>query len=119
MISMSCTASHRSRIDAGGPKASRKDTARSSGPEWVKKGPRQAAGRALLAAAVSDDGHYLAVGGGDWQVHVWDARSNEYIQVRLDLPVWPQKLHCRSPPSSPCWDSICARLAGACLGQPY
>ena len=80
-----CNALCRSRIDAGGPKPSGKGTV-SSGPEWVKKGPRQAAYRALLAAAVSDDGHYLAVGGGDWRVHVWDARSNEYIQVRLDLP---------------------------------
>ena len=71
----------------GGPEASSSSTASSSGPDWVKKGPRQAAHRALLAAAVSDDGHYLAVGGGDWRVHVWDARSNQYIQVQLHLPV--------------------------------
>ena len=64
---------------------SKPEKASSSGPDWVKKGPRQAARRALLAAAVSDDGHYLAVGGGDWQVHVWDARSNEYIQVQILL----------------------------------
>lgn len=50
-------------------------------PDWVKKGPRQASQNALLAAAVSDDGRYLAVGGGDKRVHVWDVRSQEYIQV--------------------------------------
>jgi len=32
--------------------------------------------------AVSDDARLLAVGGGDRVVHVWDARSREYIQVR-------------------------------------
>ncbi len=35
----------------------------------------------LLAAAVSDDGRYLAVGGGDKAVHIFDARSAEYIKV--------------------------------------
>ena len=70
-------------MDTKGPKAASKDTGSSSGPDWVKRGPRQAGHRALLAAAVSDDGHYLAVGGGDWRVHVWDIRSNEYIQVQM------------------------------------
>ena len=72
----------RSRLDTKGPPISAKGTSNTSGPDWVKRGPRQAGHRALLAAAVSDDGRYLAVGGGDWHVHVWDARSNEYIQVR-------------------------------------
>lgn len=75
-------AHYRSRLDTKGPQDSAKGTSNSSGPDWVKRAPRQAGHRALLAAAVSDDGRYLAVGGGDWRVHVWDARSNEYIQVR-------------------------------------
>lgn len=74
----------RSRLDTKGPKSSAKDAASKSGPAWVKKGPRQAGHQALLAAAVSDDGRYLAVGGGDWRVHIWDARSNEYIQVQIN-----------------------------------
>lgn len=36
---------------------------------------------ALLSVAVSDDGRMLAVGGGDRVVHVWDARSRQYVQV--------------------------------------
>lgn len=42
---------------------------------------------ALLAAAVSSDGRYLAVGGGDRKVHVWDARSRQYIQVQECMDV--------------------------------
>ncbi|BDA48673.1 U3 small nucleolar RNA-interacting protein 2 [Coccomyxa sp. Obi] len=56
------------------------DTADGGAPDWVKKGPRKAGRNSLLAAAVSDDGRYLAVGGGDKRVHVWDIRSHEYIQ---------------------------------------
>jgi ribosomal RNA-processing protein 9 len=47
----------------------------------VKKGSRVAGQSALLAAAISDDGRFLAVGGGDRRVHVWDVRAHEYIQV--------------------------------------
>ena len=50
--------------------------------EWVSKAAARAGGsRALLSVAISTDGHYLAVGGGDRKVHVWDARSRQYIQV--------------------------------------
>ncbi|KAK9821308.1 hypothetical protein WJX81_007831 [Elliptochloris bilobata] len=50
--------------------------------DWVRRAPRGQGRGSLLAAAVSDDGRMLAVGGGDRIVHVWDARSREYIQVR-------------------------------------
>ena len=30
--------------------------------------------------AVSTDGRYVAAGGGDAAVHVWDARSNKHIK---------------------------------------
>ena len=51
--------------------------------EWVARAASRAGGAsALLAAAVSSDGRYLAVGGGDRKVHVWDARSRQYIQAR-------------------------------------
>jgi WD40 repeat protein len=50
--------------------------------DWVRRGPRTSGSAALLAAAVSSDGRYLAVGGGDRKVHVWDARGRQYIKVR-------------------------------------
>jgi len=52
----------------------------SSGPEWVKKGPRHLHAGALLSAAVSSDGKLLAVGGGDRKVHVWDTGSHTLVQ---------------------------------------
>ena len=52
--------------------------------EWVGKAARRAGGaRSLLTAAVSSDGVYLAVGGGDRKVHVWDVRSRQYVQVSI------------------------------------
>ena len=52
------------------------------GADWIAKHAQRGGGAgALLAAAVSSDGRYLAVGGGDRKVHVWDARSRHYIQV--------------------------------------
>ena len=71
---------------AGQPAGSEAPAAAATGtpPTWVRRGPRQAGARALLAAAVSDDGRYLAVGGGDWRVHVWDVRAGgrpAYVQV--------------------------------------
>lgn len=50
--------------------------------DWVKRGPRQSGRNSLLAAAVSSDGRYLAVGGGDRKVHIWDARIRQHIKVR-------------------------------------
>ncbi len=72
---------HRTRFDAG--QAGKEGGAPATGTvaEWVKRGPRQAGARALLAAAVSDDGVYLAAGGGDARVHVWDLRAGQYLQV--------------------------------------
>lgn len=50
--------------------------------DWVKPAARQGGGRAsLLAAAVSSDGAYLAVGGGDKKVHVFDARSGQHLHA--------------------------------------
>lgn len=48
---------------------------------WVKSKARQGSALALFAAAVSSDGKYLAVGGGDRKVHVFDAQSGQYIQA--------------------------------------
>jgi WD40 repeat protein len=53
-----------------------------SGPDWVCKLPQRGGTRGLYAVAVSSDGRYLAAGGGDKQVHVWDVRTQKYIQVR-------------------------------------
>uniref|UniRef100_A0A383W750 Uncharacterized protein n=1 Tax=Tetradesmus obliquus TaxID=3088 RepID=A0A383W750_TETOB len=48
--------------------------------DWVQKGPRMNATSSLLAAAVSSDGRYLAVGGGDKMVHVFEAGSGTHVQ---------------------------------------
>lgn len=54
------------------------------GADWIAKSAQRGGGlTSLLAAAVSSDGRYLAVGGGDRKVHVWDARSQQYIQVKI------------------------------------
>ncbi|KAL4451525.1 hypothetical protein ABPG75_007187 [Micractinium tetrahymenae] len=49
--------------------------------DWVNRGPRQSGRNSLLAAAVSSDGRYLAVGGGDKKVHIWDARSRQHMKA--------------------------------------
>lgn len=49
--------------------------------EWIAKAAIRGGGPAsLLAAAVSSDGRYLAVGGGSKVVHIWDARSQQHVQ---------------------------------------
>lgn len=49
--------------------------------EWVAKSATRGGGpSSLLAAAVSSDGRYLAIGGGDRKVHIWDARCQQYVQ---------------------------------------
>lgn len=39
----------------------------------------------VLALAVSSDGRYLASGGLDRHVHLWDTRTREHIQVNIFL----------------------------------
>lgn len=51
-----------------------------TGAPWVAPAARQSSKGALLAVALSGDGKYLAVGGGDKKIHVWDARSRAYIR---------------------------------------
>lgn len=72
--------------------------------EWVaKQAARGGGAAALLAAAVSSDGRYLAVGGGDRKVHIWDARSRQYIQVGpvdILLPHVPYQFCTRKSPLS-------------------
>jgi ribosomal RNA-processing protein 9 len=50
------------------------------GADWVAPKDRQASHNALLAVAVSDDGRYLATGGGDKKLHIYDARSHTFIR---------------------------------------
>lgn len=100
--------------------------------DWVKRGPRQGGRNSLLAAAVSSDGRYLAVGGGDRKVHIWDARSRQYVRVSLLLPLPVLLPLSELPPSSCCACWVAAGLqvtsskaflrvhllAGRCLARP-
>lgn len=36
------------------------------------------------ALAVSSDGRYLATGGVDRHVHIWDVRTREHVQVMIN-----------------------------------
>lgn len=47
---------------------------------WMTPTARQGSRTSLLAAAVSSDGLYLAVGGGDKKVHIWDTRSKTLLK---------------------------------------
>ncbi|KAL3139189.1 hypothetical protein ABBQ32_005966 [Trebouxia sp. C0010 RCD-2024] len=48
--------------------------------EWMKRKARSISKNALLAVAISSDDRYLAVGGGDNKVHIWDPTSRQYIR---------------------------------------
>lgn len=61
--------------DAGGSREQR-------GADWVYTPPQRGSAAALYAVCASHDGRYLAAGGGDKKVHVWDLRSGEHVQVR-------------------------------------
>lgn len=59
-------------------------------PEVLKShGAKDPQGRAtkhsqhVLALAVSSDGRYLASGGLDRHIHLWDTRTREHIQVNI------------------------------------
>lgn len=68
----------RQRFGSTAPAASA--DASTGGADWVRPAARQSSRGALLAAAVSHDGRYLAVGGGDKKVHVYDGRTGEAIR---------------------------------------
>lgn len=49
--------------------------------DWVKPTARQGSRNSLLSVAVSSDGRYLATGGGDKLVHIWDARNRQRLRT--------------------------------------
>lgn len=53
-----------------------------AGPEWKQPKARKGSTAALYTVAISSDDRFLAAGGGDNRVHVWDLRTNEYLKVR-------------------------------------
>lgn len=60
-------------------------------PDWVKAKARTGGAVAIYTCAVSSDDRYLAVGGGDHKIHLWDLRSQTYVAVRCS-PRAPQSL---------------------------
>ena len=76
------TAVCRDRFDPGRAAGAPQAEPLTTGADWVRQGPRQSSRGSLLAAAVSSDGRYLAVGGGDKKVYVWDARIRQLVKVR-------------------------------------
>ncbi|GLC40987.1 hypothetical protein PLESTB_000954900 [Pleodorina starrii] len=63
-----------------GPSGSRGAGPISPAADWVDRKARSSSGAALAAVAVSSDGKYLAVGGGDHKVHVFEAASGAYMK---------------------------------------
>lgn len=47
------------------------------------QGRAQKHSKHVLALAVSSDGRYLATGGLDRHIHLWDTRTREHVQVAL------------------------------------
>jgi WD40 repeat protein len=50
-------------------------------PEMKRAKARHGSTMALYSVAISSDGRYLAAGGGDKLVHVWDLRNCSYLKV--------------------------------------
>lgn len=65
---------------------------RSHGAKDVQ-GPARRHSRHILALAVSSDGRYLASGGLDRHVHLWDARTRQHIQVNLLEYLFVEKMY--------------------------
>ncbi len=60
-------------------KASSANSSRGGAP-WLAPAATRGSQTSLLAATVSTDGSYLAVGGGDKKVHIYDTRSRTCIK---------------------------------------
>jgi ribosomal RNA-processing protein 9 len=50
------------------------------GADWVKRNPRQSSKRGLYAVAISSDDKFIAVGGGDKKIHLFDGASGSFLQ---------------------------------------
>ena len=66
------------------------------GADWVYTPPQRGSAAALYAVCASHDGRYLAAGGGDKKVHIWDLRTGEHIQVRPYLAAQHSSCQCRT-----------------------
>ena len=51
-----------------------------TGADWVKRNPRQSSKRGLYAVAISSDDKFIAVGGGDKKIYLFDGPSGSFLQ---------------------------------------
>eukprot|EP00891_Asterochloris_glomerata_P005354 jgi/Astpho2/5354/e_gw1.00075.33.1_t len=49
--------------------------------EWVAPKARSVSDRSFLTAALSSDSRYLALGGADHKIYIWDTRSQSYVKA--------------------------------------
>lgn len=80
---------HSDKYDLPSLESSSSSTA-NGGNVQGKKGGKKQGSRHVLAVAVSSDGRYLATGGLDRAVHLWDTRTRQHIQVSGLSPFYTQ-----------------------------
>lgn len=64
-----------------GPDGPEKFKFKGTKADWVKRPARRVPKSAFMSVSVSSDSHFLAIGGGDSQIHVFDLRSEKYLRA--------------------------------------
>ncbi|GMH38155.1 hypothetical protein BSKO_06039 [Bryopsis sp. KO-2023] len=64
-----------------GPKGPKKFKLKGTRADWVKAPSAKVPKSSFISVAVSSDGHFLAIGGGDMQIHIFDLRTEQYLDA--------------------------------------
>ena len=72
---------HRLHFSSEAGSTGAQGTVLKSGPEWVQKSSRRSNVASTLALSISSDGRYLAAGGGDAMVHIFDPQTGEHLKA--------------------------------------